>query len=219
VLWKQLKFKGVDFMKARYLILITTLAYIGFSFTAFAKKPPRPPVDPAVVYTVELSGVFNFPAHDVTLNSKGRLNSVDTLVIEGEGAAWNAVFTSCAGSTDTIDLMKVNFDDWGVGRNGDDGILWISLANIRLPEGNVPEKEIQIQLGLRDSPTITQDFPPTDIDGNRVQIFKLNSYVVWGKPLGGKGKNKGWDTCYQSGDGNTVNFLPAELVIAIKPEN
>ena len=215
-------------MKIRYLTLLATLVFLGFTVSAFAKGKPDPPVEPAVVYTVELTGVFNFPAHDVTLNSKGRLNSVDTgvLVIGGVGLAWDAVFTSCAGYTPRASYMTVNFDDWGVGRNGDDGILWISLANIRLPEGDVdvpevdvPEKEIQIQLGLRptdDEPDITKTFLPTD--DNTPLTFDLNSYVVWGKPLIGKGKNKGWDTCYQYGDGNnTVGFLPAELVIAIKP--
>ena len=208
-------------MKARFLTLLITLAFLGFTVSAFAKKPPRPPDDPAVVYTVELRGVFNFPAHDVTLNSKGRLNSVDTgvLVIAGEGTSWDAVFASCAGATPTSISMDVNFDDWGVGRNGDDGILWISLANIRLPDTDVPEKEIQIQLGLRpgDDPDITKTFLPTVVGEDL--IFVLNSYVVWGKPLGGKGKNKGWDTCYQSGDGNnTVDFLPATLVIALWEE-
>ena len=209
-------------MKARFLTLLITLAFLGFTVSAFAKKPPRPPDDPAVVYTVELRGVFNFPAHDVTLNSKGRLNSVDTgvLVIAGEGTSWDAVFASCAGATPTSISMDVNFDDWGVGRNGDDGILWISLANIRLPQNNVPEKEIQIQLGLRptdNEPDITKTFLPTEV--GKDLTFVLNSYVVWGKPLGGKGKNKGWDTCYQSGDGNnTVGFLPAELVIALWEE-
>jgi hypothetical protein len=200
-------------MKIRYLTLLTTLVFLGFTVSAFAKgKPPKPPVDDAVVYTVELTGVFNFPAHDVTLNSKGRLNSVDTLVIEGDGTAWDGVFTSCAGFTPTNSLMKVNFDDWGVGRNGDDGILWISFANIRLPEGDVPEKEIQIQLQRRFDSNPT--FLPTDSDPEI--SFLLDYYVVWGKPLSGKGKNRSWDTCYQSGDGNnTVDFLPAELVIAI----
>ncbi len=218
-------------MKARFLTLLITLAFLGFTVSAFAKKPPRPPDDPAVVYTVELRGVFNFPAHDVTLNSKGRLNSVDTgVLVIAPGVeywqikAWDAVFTSCAGATLISNSMDVNFDDWGVGRNGDDGILWISLANIRLPDTDVPEKEIQIQLGLRpgddpgDDPDITKTFLPTVVGEDLT--FVLNSYVVWGKPLGGKGKNKGWDTCYQSGDGNnTVGFLPAELVIAIKSEN
>ena len=214
-------------MKARFLTLLITLAFLGFTVSAFAKKPPRPPDDPAVVYTVELRGVFNFPAHDVTLNSKGRLNSVLTKSLEialgheeWQVEAWDAVFAICAVSTDAIDLVKVNFDDWGVGRNGDDGILWISLANIRLPQNNVPEKEIQIQLGLRptdNEPDITKTFLPTEV--GKDLTFVLNSYVVWGKPLGGKGKNKGWDTCYQSGDGNnTVDFVPATLVIALWEE-
>ena len=204
-------------MNTRFLTVLITLTFLGFSVSAFAKgKPTKPPTDPAVVYTVELRGVFNFLPERVTLNSKGRLNSVDTLVIEGEGAAWNAVFTSCAGYVPTNDLMKVNFDDWGVGRNGDDGILWISLANIRLPAGYVPEKEIQIQLGLRDDPVKTAKFPPTD---STPLYIDLNSYVVWGKPLSGKGKNKGWDTCYSTDlDDPDMAFVPADLVIAIWEE-
>ena len=199
-------------MKIRYLTLLATLVFLGFTVSAFAKGRPDPPVEPAVVYTVELTGVFNFPAHDVTLNNKGRLNSphAGDLVIDGNGTAWDAVFTSCAGSTPTTSLMKVNFDDWGVGRNGDDGILWISFANIRLPEGEVPEKEIQIQLrrvgGVAGNPT----FLPAP--GKSI-THKLDSYVVWGKPLGGKGKNKGWDTCYHPDLESDVTFLPAELVI------
>jgi len=209
-------------MNTRILTLLTTLAFLGFSVSAFAKGKPNPPNEPAVVYTVELSGVFNFLAHDVTLNSRENLNSFDTKDLEiafGEEdwqiEAWDAVFTRCAGYVPTNGPMYVNFDDWGVGRNGDDGILWISLANIRLPEGAVPEKEIQIHLSRRlvSNPT----FLPTLDTGPLT--FDLDSYVVWGKPLGGKGKNKGWDTCYQSGDGNnTVGFLPATLVIALWEE-
>ena len=213
-------------MKIQFLTLLTTLAFLGFSVSAYAKKPSSPPVVDSVVYTVELTGVNTIPAdeaHEVTLNSRGYLKSFDTepLVFgrpltndHGEQNAWDAVIEDCAGNiTDDPEHpmpMLVNFDDWAVGRNGDDGILWISLANIRLPQepdDYVPEKEIQIQLGLRDDPVKTAKFPPTD---STPLYIDLNSYVVWGKPLSGKGKNKGWDTCYDDPD---MAFLPAKLVI------
>jgi hypothetical protein len=212
--------------------LITTFGVailISLPSIALAKgKPPKPPVEPEVVYTVALTkGVFTFPAHEVTLNSKGRLNSfgTDSLVIGPPGinsperAAGDAVIDACAGPMvgdfPVDDVMYVNFDDWAVGRNGDDGNLWISLEKIRLPNNDVPEKEIQIQLQLRDEPETTQHFLPT---GSTPLVFNLNWYVVWGKPLSGKRKNRAWNTCYESGDSTGVNFLPAELVIAIAEE-
>jgi hypothetical protein len=217
-------------MKPLKLITILGIAIlISLPSLAFAKgKPPKPPVDPTVVYTVELTtGVFTFLAHEVTLNSRGYLKSLDTasLVFERPGNgfpaeqdAWDAVVNNCAGPLVgklTDDVMYVDFDEWAVGRNGDDGNLWINFKNIRLPspiDDPVPEKEIQIQLQLRDTPEITKTFLPTTPGSH--QTFGLNWYVVWGKPLGGKGKNKGWDTCYQTDDGNTdVDFLPATLVI------
>jgi hypothetical protein len=215
-------------MKIRYLTLLTTLVFLGFTVSAIAKgKPTKPPVDSTVVYTVELTtGVFTFDAHEVTLNSRGYLKSFDTFPLEfkrpGVGFsneqrdAWDDVIDNCAGPlvgtfTDE-DVMLVNFDEWAVGRNGDDGNLWINFKNIRLPSSLVPEKEIQIQLQLRDDPA-TQTFLPAI--GSEL-AFDLNWYVVWGKPLSGsdKGKNKGWDTCYHVDDVDPEEvFLPAKLVI------
>jgi hypothetical protein len=217
-------------MKPLKLITILGIAIlISLPSLAFAKgKPPKPPVDDAIVYTVALTtGVYTFLAHEVTLNSRGYLKSLDTesLVFarpddefEEEQDAWDAVIDYCAGplvGNPTVNAMVVDFDEWGVGRNGDDGNLWINFKNIRLLDNLVPEKEIQIQLQLRDDPA-TQTFLPTDI--NSPLIFELNWYVVWGKPLGGKGK-KGWDTCYHVDVNADVDFLPAELVIAISGED
>jgi len=216
-------------MKPLKLITILGIAIlISLPSLAFAKggKPPKddPPVEPTVVYTVELTtGVFTFPPHQVTLNSRGYLKSLETdqlLIVRpetnpsDEQIAWDAVIDNCGGSlggNPTVDLMLVDFDKWAVGRNGDDGNLWINLENIRLPDDLVPGKEIQIQLQLRDDPK-TQTFLPTDIA--YPLAFDLNWYVVWGKPLGGKGK-KGWDTCYQTDLLSTVIFPPATLKIAI----
>ena len=216
-------------MKPLKLIAIISVAIlISLPSLAFAKgKPPKddPSVEPTVVYSVALTtGVFTFDTHEVTLNSRGYLKSFDTepLVFErpedlDEQEAWDAVIDNCAGplvNDPTVGDMLVNFDEWAVGRNGDDGNLWISFKNIRLPSGNlVPEKEIQIQLQLRDEPEITKTFLPTADEGNQSLTFELNWYVVWGKPLSGKGK-KGWDTCYHTDLLSTVYFLPAELKIA-----
>jgi len=176
---------------------------------------------------ITILGVFTFETHDATLNSREYLKSLDTesLVFyrpttneHGEQDAWDAVINDCAGplaGDPPIGAMVVNFDEWAVGRNGDDGNLWINFKNIRLLDNLVPEKEIQIQLQLRDDPA-TQTFLPTDI--NSPLVFDLNWYVVWGKPLGGKGK-KGWDTCYHVDVNADVDFLPAELKIAISEEN
>jgi hypothetical protein len=218
-------------MKPLKLIAIISVAIlISLPSLAFAKggKPPKddPPVEPAVVYTVALTtGVFTFDAHEVTLNSRGYLKSFDTepLVFErpedlpedlDEQEAWDAVIDNCAGPllSNEDKVMLVNFDEWAVGRNGDDGNLWINFKNIRLPSGDfVPEKEIQIQLQLRDHPEITETFLPTD--SKNPLTFELNWYVVWGKPLSGKGK-KGWDTCYQTDLLPAVYFPDATLEIA-----
>ena len=132
-------------MNTRFLTVLTTLAFLGFSVTAFAKGKPSKPADDVVVYTVALTtGVFTFPAHEVTLNSREYLKSLDAgpLVIgrpaDGtlEQVTWDAVIGTCAGplvGNPPIDTMVLNFDDWVVGRNGDDGILFINLKSIRLP--------------------------------------------------------------------------------------
>jgi hypothetical protein len=222
-------------MKPLKLIAIISIAIlISLPSLAFAKrKPPNddPPVEPTVVYTVELTtGVFTFPDHDVTLNSREYLKSLepDQLVIgrpttneNGEKDTWDAVIENCGGlmvNDPPIEFMRIDFDEWAVGRNGDDGILWINLKSIRLPSAEFPEKEIQIILRLINDPETTATYPPTGTSGNNVQTFELDSYVIWGKPLGGKGK-KGWDTCYHVDVDADVDFLPAELVIAISSEN
>jgi hypothetical protein len=218
-------------MKLLKLVAILGIAIlISLPSLAFAKrKPPNddPPVEPTVEYKVELTtGVFTFPEQRVTLNSRGYLKSLypDQFVIglpttneNGEQDTWGTVIHQCAGELANDDgtdgamhVMLVDFDEWAVGRNGDDGILWINLKSIRLPSAEFPEKEIQIILRLINDPVTTATYPPTA--GNSVQTFELDSYVIWGKPLGGKGK-KGWDTCYHSDLESDVNFPPAELVI------
>ena len=214
-------------MKIRYLTLLTTLVFLGFTVSAFAKGKPS---DDVVVYTVALTtGVFTFfPAHDpareVTMDSRGYLRSLDTYQLEiGRPAdedyqvIWDAVIGYCAGPLEgdpTISTMALNFDDWVVGRNGDDGFLYINLKSIRLPSAESPEKEIQIILRLKNE--TTADYPPTADDPDQTQTFYLDSYVIWGKPLSGmsvKGKNKGWDTCYHSDLESDVDFPIAELEI------
>lgn len=194
----------------------------GKGTTLFAVK--RGGDQTAVVYTVELSGVFKFDAVPVSLNSKGQLNSVDPVPLmitrplepTPEQTIWDTVIANCARSLQgnpTIDFMLVDFDEWGLGRNGDEGILWINLESIRLPDNEIPEKEIQILLRRRFAPN--PDFLP-ETPGDSI-THDLDSYVVWGKPF--SGKKRSWETCYKDDEPNDdgVNLLPASLTITRPP--
>jgi hypothetical protein len=210
-------------MIVRYLILITTLAFLGFSISGFAAKPvcpgdPRCKPDDgdggSVVYTVALTaGVFRFNAEEASLNSKGHLNSVSGLSLimnrpqdTTEQALWDAVINTCAGPLVgypplTIEQMVVNFDAWAVGKNSDNNI-WIDLPSIRLPN-HPAEAEKKIQIQLRGVPGT--GYLPSE---GQAEIFDLDFYVIWVKPI----KGGGWDTCFESNDGGDV-FPHATLEI------
>ena len=199
-------------MKIRYMTILTTLACLGFSISTFAAKPPGGG-DP-VVYTVALTaGVFKFDPVDASLNKKGNLNSVSALPLvmnrpldTAEQALWDAVIENCAGplvGNPVIDEMFVNFDAWGVGKNSDSNI-WINLPGIQLPP-HPAEAEKQIQIQLRGVPG-TRYLP---LEGQE-EIFNLDFYIIWGKPL--SGKKRSWDTCFKSDDGG-VEFPNATLKI------
>lgn len=108
-------------MKTRYMTILTTLVFLGFTVSAVAKgKPPPPGPDPVVEYEAALvSGAFRFGAVDVTLNKKGNTYSstvsldmvrpfsedVNGVLIdvpsgqlewsEAERDQWDAVFAVC----------------------------------------------------------------------------------------------------------------------------
>jgi hypothetical protein len=217
-------------MNPRYIVLVTTLALLGFSVSLPAAPPdkpcspwpeckdddPEPPPDS--LYTVILSGgPFQFVYDDVFVNSKGNLKSSTGLplfLLPDDNGAWDEVFENCAGDfASAPEQISVGPNDWGVGKNSDANIH-IDIEDIILEEGGV-RKEIQIH--LRGVPG-NQFLPVCDPGEPEEQEFTLDYYTIWGKAWSGPGRK--WNTCYHS-DGQGVvipegtAFPDSVLIISI----
>jgi hypothetical protein len=144
-------------MRNRYMVLLTTLAFLGLAISspAFAGKlkncdPPNPhpscgddPVETIVEYTAELTaGAFVFNTTegarvvDVTTDPKANvlrsgddLNMVRPSSSSGLEYTWNSVFNPCAVllTEDSVDGFFVGEDDWSIQKAGGVRVIFYDI--------------------------------------------------------------------------------------------
>lgn len=197
-------------MKIRLLIVLTTLAFLGFSVSAFAGKGCRPNCSEGDYMVALTSGPFQFAPAKASLNKKGTLVGAEAILINRpddliwEAEAWDAVMSTCGGPLGADTSFRVDADDWSVYRNSPTQ-MGINLETIYLPNTGAIKKEIQIILRYYQAGDVF--LPPDTVSGGPT-IFPLNEYVMWGKPKGG-GKHSGWATCFQSSSDENPQLPPS----------
>jgi hypothetical protein len=159
-------------MRNRYMVLLTTLAFLGLAISppTFAGKlkncdPPTPhpscgdgPVETIVKYTAELTAgafVFNTTggAHvvDVTTDPKANvLRSGDDLYMVRQSSSsgleytWNSVFNPCAVllTEDSVDDFFVGEDYWSIQKAGGVRVIFYDIMLIDL----LGDAEVTVQL-------------------------------------------------------------------------
>jgi hypothetical protein len=220
-------------MNARFLTLLTTLAFLGFSVTVAAHPCDRAPghkhcdSDPggggsSVVYTAELTqGVFTFNIHestaepdivdvtlvrDIGLLSNVRLDMI--LELAEDEATWNQVFNTCQELLLHVSVVgfTVFADNWSIEQPGGVRVIF---RDIVLPEAVVTVQLIgdEYDLFLPPDPVGTGSEYETSIE------HVLGNAAIYGRSPQGVHPKKG---CQPKGSGGFDIFPlvpPSVLVI------
>jgi hypothetical protein len=237
-IWSQsneaLTIRSSNAMNTRFLTLLTTLAFLGFSVTVAAHPCDRAPghkhcdSDPggggsSVVYTAELiHGAFKFnvlgsePAEpvsvdvtlvrDIGLLSNVRLDMI--LELAENGATWDQVFNTCQELLvkDSVDGFTVFADNWSIEQPGGVRVIF---RDIVLPDAVVTVQLIgdQYDLFLPEDPQVIGSGNATSI------VHKLGNAAIYGRSPQGVHPKKG---CQPKGSGGFKVFLlytPSRLII------
>ena len=199
-------------LNTRFLTVLFTLAFLGFSVTAIAKgKPPNP----EVVYTAVMAGDFNFPTMDLTARKKGKsLSGNDTLEMITKT---DAIFDECSrllGEIGSGEVGVVGFDvpNWSISHTKSKGRLdqiHLTMNNLTIyPAPSTNYSQVDFDLHLHGEIGELDDFLP---ESGSVD-HKLTNYMLW---AGGKGDGV-WFVCNSTGNGiDTWEELPADLTLTI----
>lgn len=222
-------------MKTRYLTLVTTLAFFGFSISAFAAKP-QCPGDPrckddsgdTITYTAELTaGAFDFDVAVAPVSKENGLMSSEGLYMVRPGEpdngvclasdtrdeclTWNDVFNTCAvllAQNSVTDIFVLN-DDWSIEKAGGVRVIF---RDIRLQGA-----EVTVQL-IGNEFEFSEPFIPVPDDApgsTATRTFDLDQAAIYGKSVkGGGGPRQG---CQPSGGGGFDIFplLHVDSVLVI----
>jgi hypothetical protein len=196
-------------MNTRYLTLFISLAFIGFSFSAFAGKPNcavdnthpscTPDPDGAIVYTAKLFGAFVFDV-DVTPSPKGLgfRSNTDLNMVPQDGllATWNHVFNGCPElvAENSVGSFFVGEDDWTIESPGGVRVIFRDII--------LGDAELTVQL-IGNEYDFIEPFVP--VPGPTSGDFYENTYVLdhvggWGSTLKGISPRK---TCKPPGGGGS----------------
>ena len=199
----------------RFLTLLTTLAFLGFSVTVIAKGRPSP----EVAYTAAMTGEFYFPTMDLTARKKGKsLSGNDTLNMNTES---DAIFKDkCSrllgeiGEVGSGEVGVVGFDvpNWSISHTKSKGRLdqiHLTMNNLTIyPAPSTNYSQVDFDLHLHGE--ITEDFLPES--GDVDVAHTLTRYMLW---AGGRGE-EGWFVCNSTGNGmGSWEKLPQEITLTI----
>ena len=195
-------------LNTRFLTVLFTLAFLGFSVTAIAKgKPPNP----EVVYTAVMAGDFNFPTMDLTARKKGKsLSGNDTLKMNTDT---DAIFKDkCSRLLSEIGVVGFDVPNWSISHTKSKGRLdqiHLTMNNLTIyPAPSTNYSQVDFDLHLHGEITEGVDFLP---ELGFVE-HTLTNYMLW---AGGMGDG-GWFVCNSSGNGiDTWEDLPADLTLRI----
>jgi hypothetical protein len=211
-------------MNARFLTLLTTLAFLGFSVTAVAKGKPVKPGGGDPMYIAELTQDFVFISGDLTSARKGKSlpgnymlgvehNGNGPFEVEGKKGGIFAEGCSALLTPDGVEAFDVP-DDWGISftrsKGGPDQIH-ITMNDLIISSGTSTNySQVDFDLHLHGEIAENADFLPAS-SGLSVS-HTLTRYMLW---AGGHGVN-GWFICNSTGGGmDSWELLPKEITLTI----
>lgn len=209
-------------MKTRYLTMLTTLAFLGFSVSVTAHDCERHKDqthkhcggggggEGAIVYTAELTGAFVFDVV-VTPNSKeNQLRSEENLEMvlpadAGLADTWDQVFNTCGEllDPDSVENFFVGEDNWSIDKTGVEvnGVVVI-FHDIRLQDA-----EVTVQLMSDDFDFIAEPFlpePGQNPGDSETSEFILDQFAIHGSTVKGVHPRSG---CQPHGGGGFDIFI------------
>ncbi len=175
-------------MKTRYLAILATLTFLGFSAPAFAPPPgactPWPECkdgdggDP-VTYTAELQGAFVFDPLSVTLEGQDeRLKSSDPVTVAPDDTdfltTWNNVFEFCGLLDQPVDefTAPAGKKGWRISRPGG---VYVLFRNFGPLGSTIGDLDVSLQLNgecsySSDGLTDCDPFPPEEGQESRIPL-------------------------------------------------
>ncbi len=188
-------------MNTRYLAVLATLAFLGFSVPA-AADPCEGPMDTHkhckdrggsgggeadVTYRADLTGAFVFTGEGMTANSKGtvlRSAASVTLIRPGgaDQAIWNNVFEQCRffGPT-VVDVPSFTAlsdgKGWTIEKGGGIGVSFRKIPFV------VADGPVEVNLLLIGTTAYENDFLPV-IPGTTI-THTLSHFIIWGQTVKG----------------------------------
>jgi hypothetical protein len=211
-------------MNTRFLTVLTTLAFLGFSVSAFAGKVVKCQTWPncdgePITYTAELTGAFEFNTVDVTEVAEGDLRSGEDLLMSRPGdypdltwLTWNQVFNACEAllETNSVTSISVASADWSIEKAG--GVR-VVFRDIRLPLKDTTENEdvlVRVQLIGNEYDFFDSYLPEGPGDERE---YLLNQFDIMGTtPHGVHPRGK----CHGPGRDGPDLSSPIKLVITVK---
>jgi len=207
-------------MKIRYLTLLTTLVFLGFTVSTFAKGKPGN-TDEVPLYRAELIGDFEFLSEGLTTKRKGKsLPGNDKLGVVHNGNVVDGKITGGIFGKDCSALLTESGvqafeapDDWGISytrsRGGPDQVH-ITMNDLMISPG-ASDTYSRVDFDLHLHGQIGVDFLP--VSGS--VSHTLTRYMLWAGGLG----EEGWFVCNSTGDGMTTwEELPQAITLMITLE-
>ena len=214
-------------MKNRYLTLLTTLVFLGFTVSAFAAKPPNPggsgKTGPVPVYTADLTRNFTFVSGNLTTKRKGKsLPGNDTLEVlhngNGSSGIKGGIFAKdCSALLTAAGVIAFQApDDWDISytrSNGGFDQVHITMNDLTIvdpdPGTSGNYSQVDFDLHLHGEIVSGVDFLPES--GKSVDHI-ITRYMLW---AGGR-EAGGWFICNSDGSGmDTWEELPIESTLKI----
>jgi hypothetical protein len=201
-------------MNTRFLTVLITLTFLGFSVTVIAKGR----TNPEVVYTAVMAGNFNFPTMELTARKKGKsLSGNDTLKMNTDtDAIFKDKCSDLLGEVAPDEVGVVGFDvpNWSISHTKSKGRLdqiHLTMNNLTIyPAPSTNYSQVDFDLHLHGEIGELDDFLPDARTG--YVDHTLTNYMLW---AGGRGE-EGWFVCNSTGNGiDTWLDLPADLTLTI----
>lgn len=205
-------------LDTRFLTVLITLAFLGFSVTAITKGKPVKPGGGGAVYTADLTEDFEFVSGDLTTARKGKSlpgNGTLGVLYNGNSPLGDIFRKDCSTllTEDGIEAFEVMDNNWGISRTRSKGgpdQIHITMNNLMIDPLVVSEDYSQVDFDLHFHGEISEveDFLPES--GNVAHY--LTKYKLW---AGGHGE-QGWFVCNSDGGGmESWESLPQNLTLRI----